>query len=33
MKQFREQAVKDIARETGKSFYNFTKSNGLGIVV
>lgn len=28
-----KQAVKDIARETGKTFYNFTESNGLGIVV
>ena len=28
-----KQAVRDIARETGKSFYNFRECNGLGILV
>ena len=28
-----KRAVIDICRQTGKSFYNFTESNGLGILV
>ncbi len=28
-----KQAVRDIARHTGKSFYNYRPSNGLGILV
>jgi hypothetical protein len=27
------QAVTDIARQTGKTFYNFAESNGLGILI
>jgi hypothetical protein len=28
-----KQAVKEIARQTGKTFHNFRESNGLGIVI
>jgi hypothetical protein len=28
-----KQAVRDIARQTGKSFYNYRPSNGLGILI
>jgi hypothetical protein len=28
-----KRAVADIARQTGKTFYNFVESNGLGILI